>query len=282
MPTTVLPLTGTNVQQVAAGPTTDPILNEAIRNSGTNPFLVQQWLRVKAQAQNEIQNAWAMGMKVPEELVKKAFCDGRVLNNGNMGLDTFVPQQQQQPQVIIINNGGQQPQVTTLPQVVTKPQVVSQPQPQIIVINNDDKKADDTAKTSSSSEDVSKLEELFKNIDTDGKDGISKDEFVNYYVKEMERRNNTRYTNENDPDLAKVKKEAENLFEALKNPKENNITKDRFDKIVKYYDKASDGKADGKYDIAYLAKDVDKIIKEGKDAKISGGKTLEENLEAIA
>lgn len=168
---------------------------------------------------------------------------------------------------------------------------------------------------------ISKMRALFTAVDKKDKNGnIDLEEFTLYYIQQKEREGK-RFTNPNDPELAKLRGEAKNIFDALSEDgeiaktklkegvivgsdgkyykkgwfggmvevdpkdaviiqKENEkvITRKRFQKIVSYYDSASDGKRDGKIDLKYLREDLERFAKEGKDAKISAGKTLNELL----
>ena len=153
--------------------------------------------------QRDIQNAWARGEKVAVDIVQRAFSDNRVMNTG---LDSFV---QQTPPVIVINN-GQQPQIAPqvqqmLPflqlfsnllrlQQIQQAQQAQQTQQQMVsllqllaellkqkrAVNSGTTKTDDTAKTYGPETDVKKLDEMFSAADADGKDGVSKEEFVKY------------------------------------------------------------------------------------------------------
>lgn len=135
-------------------------------------------------------------------------------------------------------------------------------------------------RTSGSSQkiDTEEKNKSFETVDKNKDNEISKDEFEQYFIQNYERNLGIRFANSNDPELAKAKKMAENIFNALKEKGKNTISKERFDKIIDYYDKASDGVKDGKIDVVYLQTDMEKFAREGKDAKISNGKTLEDLL----
>lgn len=177
------------------------------------------------------------------------------------------------------NNYPCRPQIMVVPGCQCRArQQINQTPPIIVVVCPDSTKNKQKSQNSPFSEkiDKEKKEETFKTIDKNNDGSISKEEFEQYFVQHIERNTGIRFTNTNDPELAKAKKMAENVFDAIKDKGKNKISKERFDKIIDYYDKASDGKKDGKINLLYLYKDLEKLAYEGKDTKLSDGKTLEE------
>ena len=112
--------------------------------------------------------------------------------------------------------------------------------------------------------------DAFSTIDSNESKTIDYDEYENYYIRDKESAANGKKLS--DEDYAKYRKEALNMFNALKD--ENNLVTDkRYQKMLNFFDRA-DGSYDGKINSDYMQNAVAKIKTDGENAIISNGKTL--------
>ena len=96
-------------------------------------------------------------------------------------------------------------------------------------------------------------------IDYNNDEKIQKDEFENFYVKQRENNNGIRYTNPVSPELAKIRKEAENIYNAIKGNNEN-INNDCYSAFIDIIDET-----DGILDKKYYQSDAQNLINKVKN-----------------
>ncbi|MBQ7449983.1 hypothetical protein IJS77_01085 [bacterium] len=127
------------------------------------------------------------------------------------------------------------------------------------------------------------MDARFNAADVNGDKTVTLDEYKEYYAARVARETGKTF-DKNDAELAKIYKEAENVFNAIAEidaaTGELTLSKDRFDKIVKYYD-SKDGEADGKINESSIVKDIDAVKGKGGTITTATGKSLEEVLKNI-
>lgn len=118
----------------------------------------------------------------------------------------------------------------------------------------------------------------FYTIDSNESGKISRTEYENYFMRQKELETGERI-DENHPEYKRYKREAKNLFNALKGS-DGSISQKRFNKMLQFFDRA-DGYLDGKIDNNYMQESLTKIKQEGANTDILNGKSLRQliNLE---